>query len=37
LLYRDVIVPPILCEAPDYVEWSERMQSERGHPRSDFT
>jgi hypothetical protein len=34
LLDARVIVAPVLCEAPDYVKWSGRMQSGRG--RSSF-
>lgn len=30
VLDGDIVVPPVLCEAPDYVEWGERMQSKRG-------
>jgi hypothetical protein len=30
LLHAYVVVSVVLCEALDYVEWSERMQSERG-------
>ena len=30
LLHAYIVVPVILCEAPDYVEWGERMQSKRG-------
>ena len=25
-----IVVTPVLCEALDYVEWGERMQSKRG-------
>jgi len=25
-----IVVTPVLCETPDYVEWGERMQSKRG-------
>ena len=30
LLRADLIVAVVLCEAPDYVKWSGRMQSGRG-------